>query len=125
MLKTCLIVGLGSMLGGMLRFWVARITPPAAGCAFPTGTFVANVVGCLAIGVFYGLFDRGQLMNTQLKLFLTVGLCGGFTTFSTFMNENFQLVSRHDFMLAGLYTALSLLTGFSMLWLGQWLVKSI
>ena len=36
MLKTCLIVGLGSMLGGMLRFWVARITPPAAGCAFPT-----------------------------------------------------------------------------------------
>lgn len=125
MLKTCLIVGLGSMLGGMLRFWVARITPPAAGCVFPTGTFVANVVGCLAIGVFYGLFDRGQLMNTQLKLFLTVGLCGGFTTFSTFMNENFQLVSRHDFMLAGLYTALSLLTGFGMLWLGQWLVKSI
>lgn len=124
MLKTCLIVGLGSMLGGMLRFWVARITP-AAGCAFLTGTFVANVVGCLAIGVFYGLFDRGQLMNTQLKLFLTVGLCGGFTTFSTFMNENFQLVSRHDFMLAGLYTALSLLTGFGMLWLGQWLVKSI
>lgn len=89
------------------------------------GTFVANVVGCLAIGVFYGLFDRGQLMNTQLKLFLTVGLCGGFTTFSTFMNENFQLVSRHDFMLTGLYTALSLLTGFGMLWLGQWLVKSI
>lgn len=125
MLKTCLIVGLGSMLGGMLRFWVARITPPAAGCAFPTGIFVANVVGCLAIGVFYGLFDRGQLMNTQLKLFLTVGLCGGFTTFSTFMSENFQLVSRHDFMLAGLYTALSLLTGFGMLWLGQWLVKSI
>lgn len=125
MLKTCLIVGLGSMLGGMLRFWVARITPTADGCAFPTGTFVANVVGCLAIGVFYGLFDRGQLMNTQLKLFLTVGLCGGFTTFSTFMNENFQLVSRHDFMLAGLYTALSLLTGFGMLWLGQWLVKSI
>lgn len=41
------------------------------------------------------------------------------------MNENFQLVSRHDFMLAGLYTALSLLTEFGMLWLGQWLVKSI
>ena len=113
------------MLGGMLRYLVARITPAAAGCAFPTGTFVANVVGCLAIGIFYGLFDRGQLMNTQLKLFLTVGLCGGFTTFSTFMNENFQLVSRHDFMLAGLYAALSLLTGFGMLWLGQWLVKSL
>lgn len=112
------------MLGGMLRYLVARITP-AAGCAFPTGTFVANVVGCLAIGIFYGLFDRGQLMNPQLKLFLTVGLCGGFTTFSTFMNENFQLVSRHDFMLAGLYAALSLLTGFGMLWLGQWLVKSL
>ncbi len=124
-MKTYLIVGLGSMLGGMLRYLVARITPAATGCAFPTGTFVANVVGCLAIGIFYGLFDRGQLMNTQLKLFLTVGLCGGFTTFSTFINENFQLVSRHDFMLAGLYAALSLLTGFGMLWLGQWLVKSL
>lgn len=49
------------------------------------------MLGCLAIGLLYGIFERGNLMNPDLRLFLTVGLCGGFTTFSTFVHENFSL----------------------------------
>ena len=76
-----------------------------------------------AIGLFYGLFERGNLMNSNLRMFLTVGFCGGFTTFSTFMNENFQLIKNDNFFYLSLYVTLSLFLGFVMLYLGHALTK--
>ena len=73
--------------------------------------------------LFYGLFERGNLMNPNLRMFLTVGFCGGFTTFSTFMNENFQLIKDDNFFYLSLYVGLSLFVGFIMLYLGYSLVK--
>lgn len=122
MLKTLLAVGLGSMTGGILRYLVSRYL---GNIHFPLGTFAVNVVGCLLIGIFYGLFDRGQLMNPQLRLFLTVGLCGGFTTFSTFINENYQMLRMGDFIQLTIYSVSSLLIGLFMLYLGNSIVKSI
>ena len=91
--------------------------------SFPLGTLLVNILGCFAIGLFYGLFERGNLMNPNLKMFLTVGFCGGFTTFSTFMNENFQLIKDDNFFYLSLYVGLSLFVGFIMLYLGYSLVK--
>lgn len=125
MLKTILFIGLGSFTGGVLRFLMSRWLQHWVLGAFPLGTFVVNVLGCLAIGLFYGLFEQGNLMNPNLKMFLTVGLCGGFTTFSTFMNENFLLAKDDNFFYMALYVMLSLLVGFFMLYVGHMITKLI
>ena len=84
-----------------------------------------NVLGCFAIGVFYALFEQQNLMNTYLKLFLTVGFCGGFTTFSTFVNENYLLAKDGNFVSSLIYMGGSVFLGFIMLYLGYWLVREI
>lgn len=63
---------------------------------FPVGTLAVNLAGCLLIGILYGLFDRGTAKSPELRLFLAVGLCGGFTTFSTFINENFLMTRARN-----------------------------
>ena len=97
MLKTLLFIGMGSFTGGVLRYLISRYVQNFLTPSFPLGTLLVNILGCFAIGLFYGLFERGNLMNPNLKMFLTVGFCGGFTTFSTFMNENFQLIKDDNF----------------------------
>ena len=68
---------------------------------------------------------RGNLMNTNLKLFLTVGFCGGFTTFSTFMGDNFQLIKAENFFYSSVYLAASIICGYLLLFLGYSLIKLI
>ncbi|WP_419537679.1 fluoride efflux transporter FluC, partial [Akkermansia sp.] len=91
---------------------------------FPLGTLAVNLAGCFLLGVLYGFFDRGALINQELRIFLTIGLCGGFTTFSTFMNENFLMAQGAQFFTLLLYAVLSLGGGFLTLWLGYTLLKA-
>lgn len=123
MLKTLLFIGMGSFTGGVLRYLISRYVQNFLIPSFPLGTFLVNILGCFAIGLFYGLFERGNLMNPNLRMFLTVGFCGGFTTFSTFMNENFLLIKENNFFYLSLYVGLSLFVGFIMLYLGYSLIK--
>ena len=73
MLRTLLFIGMGSFIGGIARFLLARWVQGGTGSSFPFGTLAVNVLGCLAIGLLYGIFERGNLMNPDLRLFLTVG----------------------------------------------------
>ena len=114
MLKTIIMVGMGSCLGGIVRYLASRFIQEHVMCSFPLGTWIVNILGCFAIGLFYGLFEQAHLMNSHLKLFLTVGFCGGFTT---------QLIRDGNFYYFALYTGLSLLIGFLMLMAGYSLVK--
>ena len=75
MFKTLLIIGLGSFCGGIFRFLLTRFVQHHFLSAFPFGTMAVNIAGCLLIGIFYGLFERGHLFNADIRLFLTVGLC--------------------------------------------------
>lgn len=117
-IENILIVGAGSCVGGIARYAVSRVIASSAHSAFPWGTLAVNVAGCFIIGLVYGYIDRGGYMSDWLRLFLTVGFCGGFTTFSTFMHENFLLFGSPDYMLLAAYAVVSILAGFGMLYLG-------
>ncbi|MEY3052403.1 MAG: hypothetical protein RLY31_2188 [Bacteroidota bacterium] len=109
--------GLGSMCRyGIGRLWV-RVAP-----GFPWSTFAANVTACLALGLLVGLGLR-QRLSPGVSLLLMVGFCGGFSTFSTFSNETFQLLSGGDWGRAFLYVAGSLLTCLGSLYAGIRLVS--
>lgn len=111
-----LAVFLGAGLGGVLRFGVGGLfAGGAAGVgAFPTGTLVVNVTGCLAIGVLAPL-----LTSEPWKLFLMVGVLGGYTTFSAFGRETIELISRGEVGRAAVYVLLSNALGLAAVWAGM------
>jgi len=123
MLRLILIIGTGSFIGGVSRFLASRLIQNYAVSAFPFGTFVVNVLGCFLIGFFYGLSERGNILTAEWRMFLTVGFCGGFTTFSTFTNENVVLLREGDFFYFALYTSLSVFIGLLATYLGNLITK--
>jgi fluoride exporter len=123
MWRLILIVGTGSFIGGVARFLASRLIQNHVASTFPISTFIINVLGCFLIGLFYGLSDRGSLVNAEWRLFLTVGFCGGFTTFSTFANENIALLRDGNFFYFSLYTLLSVALGLTAVYFGNLLTK--
>ena len=109
----------------MLRFLLSKWLQGSVVTAFPVGTLVVNLLGCLMIGVFYGLFDRGALLDANLKLFFTVGICGGFTTFSTFCNESLHLFRSDNILYGALYAGGSVFLGLIAVFLGVHLAKFV
>ena len=128
-MKELLLVCIGSFFGGGMRYLVAllheRLTGPSAVAygSFPWATFAVNVIGCLLIGLFTGIAASGHL-PTQWKLVLITGFCGGFTTFSTLMNENYLLAKDHLLMLA-IYTLASLALGMAALVVGYKMAEAL
>jgi CrcB protein len=123
MFKDFLIVGMGSFLGGGSRFLVSKIIQSCTVLPFPLGTFVVNILGCFLIGVFSGINYNGGFLTPSTKLILTTGFCGGFTTFSTFMNENTSLMKDGNFLILTLYLLSSVVLGFLAVLAGHQLTK--
>lgn len=128
MIQNLIAIFLGSGLGGVCRYLAGKAVQSqvADTSLFPWGTFVVNVTGCLLIGLFYGLFDRyaaDGFLSQQFRLLLTVGFCGGFTTFSTFINENYLLFQSSNLPLVIGYVALSVVVGFLLLYIGYSLTR--
>lgn len=122
-LTNILAVALGSGIGGAARYAVGLLIPGNASAgSFPWGTFTVNVLGCLLIGLICGLVERGCTLSTAMRLFLTVGICGGFTTFSTFVNENYSLLTCACWT-SLVYTIASLLVGLAMVYAGHLLAS--
>ncbi len=122
MIRTILIVGMGGFLGSVLRFLLARYMQVNLSGEFPWGTLVVNVLGSMVIGLVFGLVERGDLVSSQWRIFLAVGICGGFTTFSTFANDALMLLQERDLLRFALYAGLSFFLGISAVLLGRWLV---
>lgn len=112
-------VGLGGCIGSILRYlvsgWVQRLADTPL---FPYGTLSVNVVGCLTIGLLGGLADNAGMLSPSTRLFLLVGVLGGFTTFSTFGYETMALLRDKAMSAAFLYVGLHLLLGFGAVALG-------
>ena len=123
-MKELLLVCIGSFFGGGARYLVSKAVQswvPAAS-SFPWGTMTVNVIGCFLIGLLSGLSLGGQV-SPATKLVLVTGFCGGFTTFSTFMNENLLLGRDGAMLSAVLYTLLSLALGLIAVIAGYQMVK--
>ena len=110
--------GCGCFVGGILRYLLTLLLPGAADGRFPWSTFAANALGCLLIGLLSGWLSRTAAPDT-LRLFLTVGLCGGFTTFSTFVADGRALWQQQLTLTAVAYLCSSLIVGFALLLLGH------
>lgn len=123
MFKLILIIGTGSFIGGVSRFLASRYIQNTVISGFPYGTLFVNILGCLLIGIFYGMSERGNFMSAEMRLFLTVGFCGGFTTFSTFASENLSLLKDGNFFYFALYTALSVFLGLMATYFGNLITK--
>lgn len=111
MLKVLLLIGSGSFLGGIARFLLSNFIKDSVLSAFPFGTFAVNILGCFLIGLFYGLSGRTAFIGPELRTFLTVGFCGGFTTFSTFANESVTLLKGGSVFYFAAYIGASVFLG--------------
>ncbi len=106
-LQAILAVFIGGGLGSIIRYLFGVFLNRTNPHIFPIHTLSANVVGCFVIGLVFAFFASRADLSSNLKLFLTVGFCGGFTTFSTFSYETINLLQTQSYQLAGLYVFLS------------------
>ena len=121
-MKNVLLVFLGGGLGSALRYLISKTINTTQ---FPYGTFMVNCLGCLLIGLILGYALKSNTLSQNYTLLLTTGFCGGFTTFSSFAFENQVYLKSGDFACFAFYTILSIIIGFSAVFLGLYISKSI
>jgi len=100
-LKLYLIVAFGSGIGGLLRYIISDFVYKHSTSLFPYGTLTVNVVGSFILGFVIFYLDSLKLISSEMRLFLTIGLCGGLTTFSTFSYETVKLIQDSQYLIAG------------------------
>jgi len=118
MLKHLLLIGTGGFIGSVARYLVSRLNNRIDWLSIPIGTLTVNVLGSLLIGFLIGISEKSPILTVEWRMFLMVGLCGGFTTFSSFSGENLMLMRNGQFLSLFLYTGLSILLGFTAVYLG-------
>jgi len=125
MLRTIFIVGTGGFIGSALRYLINVLVEKHMMSTFPMGTFIANILGCFIIGIVYAFAEKGNLMSAEWRLFLTVGFCGGFTTFSAFAYNNLNLLKEHSYNYLLLNVGGNLFLGVLAVYVGIILIRSI
>jgi CrcB protein len=116
-----LFVMLGGAIGTAARFWLSEVVAERFGQTFPLGTLVINITGSFVIGFFATLTDPGGavLAPPRFRLFFTYGLCGGYTTFSSFSLQTLRLAQDNEWRGAGWNAGLSLVLCLAAVWLGD------
>ncbi|MBS1530598.1 MAG: fluoride efflux transporter CrcB [Bacteroidetes bacterium] len=125
MLKTIIYVAIGSALGGVARFLMQQFVQKRFESTFPYGTLSVNLLGCFVIGVVAGLADKGNILSPNARIFLAVGICGGFTTFSSFVNENYSMLRDGELLNTFVYIAASVVIGLLATGAGILLIKNL
>jgi len=122
-MKQIILVFIGGGFGSTLRYLIGKwLNSNETG--IPYGTFAANIIGSLLIGIILGLAAKNDSLTQNQTLLLATGFCGGFTTFSTFAYENHVFLKSGDFMTFAIYTIASFIVGFLAVFLGIFLVKA-
>ncbi len=118
-----LYISAGAIIGANLRYLVGLWASQRWGAGFPYGTLLVNVIGCLLIGLFYGLGATRLSITPELRLFFAVGFLGAFTTFSSFGYESISLLRSGDLLLGVLNIAANNLVGLLAVVVGLWLAR--
>ncbi|MDO4942488.1 MAG: fluoride efflux transporter CrcB [Lachnospiraceae bacterium] len=118
----CIAVGAGGFIGAVCRYLIGLI-PLNTSSSFPVKTFVINIVGSFLIGMIAAMAVKDHSFNSRLVLFLKVGICGGFTTFSSFALETGYLMENGNTAIALLYAVLSVIIGVLAVFAGQEMVR--
>jgi CrcB protein len=112
------LIAIGGALGSVARYLISTFVLRTTGTLFPLGTFVVNVIGCLAFGAIAGAASQRVQLAPALRLFLLTGILGGFTTFSSYAFESFTLVRDGQFLWASLNIAGQVIAGLAGMWAG-------
>lgn len=123
-MKQLILVFIGGGFGSVLRFLIGRYYNNS-NTGIPVGTFMANIIGSLLIGLILGYVAKSNTMSQNHSLLLATGFCGGFTTFSTFAYENHIFLKSGSFTLFAVYTIASFVVSFLAVFLGMYIVKYI
>ncbi len=123
-MKLILIIGAGGFIGSISRYIVSQFLQKVFETTFPIGTMAVNIIGSFLIGIIYALSDKSEILNAEWRMFLTVGFCGGFTTFSSFAFENYAMLNIQQYLFSVLYIGLSLILGLLAVYLGVILVRT-
>ena len=118
-----LLIGTGGFLGSVMRYGSNQMMVKLFDSTHPIGTFFVNIAGSFLIGIILGLFEKGDMVSTNWKLFLAVGFCGGFTTFSSFALENLNFLQSNQFFISMIYIGVSIIAGLTAVYFGFWTVK--
>ena len=111
-MKGIIAVFIGSGIGGVMRYLLGKVIQTYYSGIFPLATLLINILACLLLGVVIGYMDSRQMLSSRMQLFWATGICGGFSTFSTFSSENLTLYREGQYGLLLTYVGLSVLLCF-------------
>ncbi|HPG41515.1 MAG TPA: fluoride efflux transporter CrcB [bacterium] len=117
------LVGIGAAFGGIFRYWLSGAVQRKLPFTFPLGTLTVNILGSFLLGFIIFFLDSRELISSEMRIFLTIGFCGGFTTFSTFSFETINLIRDAEYFYAFLNAGLNLFLTLSAVILAYYLSK--
>jgi len=112
------LIGIGGFVGSVSRYYLQLFFNKIFEISIPIGTLIVNILGSFLIGLLFSILENKNLINNNLNFFLSVGFCGGFTTFSAFTFENFNLIKNGNFISPLIYISTSLIFGILAVYMG-------
>ena len=123
-ISTSLIIGLGGFIGTILRFLLSSSIEKSFATSFPIGTILVNLIGCFLIGLLSGYFTQKLGDQTQLFFFLTIGVLGGFTTFSAIAMDSQVFIENGEYLKMLTYISVQAILGIALCLIGYNLIKN-